>query len=127
MAFAIDINGTSHSVDVDGDTPLLWVIRDVLGMTGTKFGCGQALCGACTVHVDGAVPDKPPRMRWATYNRLLDKLRAADGAADDFEDQIDAADVFQRVVVEVVVLLRAEVERLLTVGRASGADDIVGR
>jgi len=43
-----------HEVDVDGDTPLLWVLRDVLGMTGTKFGCGQALCGACTMHVDGA-------------------------------------------------------------------------
>jgi isoquinoline 1-oxidoreductase alpha subunit len=53
MAFTIKINGTDHSVDVDGDTPLLWVIRDVLGMTGTKFGCGMALCGACTVHLDG--------------------------------------------------------------------------
>jgi len=53
MAFTIKINGKSHSVDVDGDTPLLWVLRDVLGMTGTKFGCGQALCGACTVHIDG--------------------------------------------------------------------------
>ncbi|MDB5407340.1 MAG: (2Fe-2S)-binding protein [Rhodospirillales bacterium] len=53
MAFDIKINGTSHSVDVDGDTPLLWVLRDVLGMTGTKFGCGMALCGACTVHQDG--------------------------------------------------------------------------
>ena len=55
MAFTLKINGTPHEVDVDGDTPLLWVLRDVLGMTGTKFSCGQALCGACTVHVDGAV------------------------------------------------------------------------
>ena len=53
MAFTININGTPHSIDVDGDTPLLWVLRDVLGMTGTKFGCGMALCGACTVHIDG--------------------------------------------------------------------------
>jgi isoquinoline 1-oxidoreductase alpha subunit len=54
MAFAIKVNGNIHSIEVDGDTPLLWVLRDVLGMTGTKFGCGMALCGACTVHIDGA-------------------------------------------------------------------------
>ena len=53
MAFNIKVNGRTHSVDVDDDTPLLWVLRDVLGMTGTKFGCGMALCGSCTVHVDG--------------------------------------------------------------------------
>jgi isoquinoline 1-oxidoreductase subunit alpha len=51
---AYTINGTAHTVDVDGDTPLLWVLRDVLDLTGTKFGCGAGLCGACTVHVAGA-------------------------------------------------------------------------
>jgi isoquinoline 1-oxidoreductase alpha subunit len=50
---ALTINGQSHNVDVEPDTPLLWVLRDSIGMTGTKFGCGIAQCGACTVHVDG--------------------------------------------------------------------------
>ena len=54
MAFKIKVNGIEHEVDVDGDIPLLWVLRDVLGLTGTKFGCGMALCGACTVHMNGA-------------------------------------------------------------------------
>jgi isoquinoline 1-oxidoreductase alpha subunit len=47
------VNGQSHNVDVEPDTPLLWVLRDTLGMTGTKYGCGIAQCGACTVHIDG--------------------------------------------------------------------------
>lgn len=53
MPYSIRINGTEHSVDVDGDTPLLWVLRDTIGLTGTKFGCGIAQCGACTVFMDG--------------------------------------------------------------------------
>ena len=53
MTTKIKVNGVDRTVDVDDDTPLLWVLRDVLGMTGTKFGCGMALCGACTVHIDG--------------------------------------------------------------------------
>ena len=57
MIFKLKVNGTDRQVDVDDDTPLLWVLRDDLGLTGTKFGCGVAMCGACTVHID----DQPVR------------------------------------------------------------------
>ena len=53
MAFTVTINGKKTSIDVDPETPLLWVLRDDLKLTGTKFGCGAALCGTCTVHLDG--------------------------------------------------------------------------
>ena len=60
MAFTIRVNGAEHSVDVDGDTPLLWVLPDVLGLTGTKLGCGMALCGAGTLHLNDG-----PMLRYA--------------------------------------------------------------
>lgn len=54
MEISLNVNGAMRTVDVDADTPLLWVIRESLGLTGTKFGCGIAACGACTVHINGA-------------------------------------------------------------------------
>jgi isoquinoline 1-oxidoreductase subunit alpha len=50
----MEVNGTSRQIDIEPDTPLLWVLRDIIGLTGTKFGCGIAQCGACTVHINGA-------------------------------------------------------------------------
>ena len=50
---ALRVNGTEHTVDADPDMPLLWVVRDLIGLTGTKYGCGEALCGSCVVHLDG--------------------------------------------------------------------------
>jgi isoquinoline 1-oxidoreductase alpha subunit len=54
MAIKLTVNNTAYEVDVPAEMPLLWVIRDVIGLTGTKYGCGVAQCGACTVHIDGA-------------------------------------------------------------------------
>jgi aerobic-type carbon monoxide dehydrogenase small subunit (CoxS/CutS family) len=53
MSINLSVNGKQHTVDVEPDTPLLWILRDTLGLTGTKYGCGVSLCGACTVHLDG--------------------------------------------------------------------------
>lgn len=65
----INVNGNAHTLDVDDDTPLLWAIRDVIGMTGTKFGCGQGLCGACTVHLNG----EPIRSCVTPVSAVVDK------------------------------------------------------
>ena len=70
MAITITVNGEDRSLDVDRDTPLLWTIRDTLGLTGTKFGCGISACGACTVHVNGRA------VRSCTF-----PVSAAEGAA----------------------------------------------
>ncbi len=66
MIYRIKVNGEDKEVDVDGDIPLLWVLRDVLGMTGTKFGCGIGQCGACTVQIDG----QPTRACIATIDSV---------------------------------------------------------
>jgi isoquinoline 1-oxidoreductase alpha subunit len=54
MSYQLNVNGTSHQVDVDPDSPVLWILRDLIGLMGTKFGCGMGLCGACTIHLDGS-------------------------------------------------------------------------
>ncbi len=84
----LNINGQSHDVDVEPDTPLLWVLRDTLGLTGTKYGCGIAQCGACTVHVDGvatrscSVPAERGRRQEDHHHRgPRRQRRAAQGAA----------------------------------------------
>jgi len=77
------VNGVSHDVDVAGDTPLLWVLRDVLGLTGTKFGCGAALCGCCTVHVDGEAIRSCVSPVSAVQGR---PIRTIEGLAQDGKD-----------------------------------------
>ena len=85
----LTINGKPHDVDVESDTPLLWVIRDSIGMTGTKYGCGIAQCGACTVHIDGvatrscgmqvgdAVGKKITTIEGLAQNGTLDRVQQA--------------------------------------------------
>ncbi len=80
MTTSLTVNGVEHDVDAEPSMPLLWVLRDVLGMPGTKFGCGQALCGACTVHLDG----KPVRACVTPLSRAaLSKVTTIEGLSAD--------------------------------------------
>ena len=77
---SLTINGVAHDVDVPAEMPLLWVIRDVVGMTGTKFGCGVAQCGACTIHLDGA----PVRSCVTTVSQATGKqITTVEGLSSD--------------------------------------------
>lgn len=84
----LDINGKSTSVDVAPDTPLLWVLRDHLGMTGTKFGCGKAQCGACTVHANGT-PTRSCVMPVSAAQNL--KITTIEGVAGDAAAAVQSA------------------------------------
>ena len=77
MAYAINVNDQTRQVDVDADTPLLWVLRDNLGLTGTKFGCGIAMCGACTVHMDG----KPLRSCSIPVSQATGRITTIEGVS----------------------------------------------
>jgi isoquinoline 1-oxidoreductase alpha subunit len=84
----LDINGSVHDVDATPDMPLLWVIRDVLGLTGTKFGCGMAQCGACTVHLDG----QPVRSCITPVSTVgVRKVRTIEGISTDGSHPVQRA------------------------------------
>lgn len=87
-AISVTVNGRQHSVEVSPDTPLLWVLRDTLGLTGTKFGCGMALCGACTVHVDG----EPTRSCTARISAVAGKnITTIEGLSADGSHPVQVA------------------------------------
>jgi aerobic-type carbon monoxide dehydrogenase small subunit (CoxS/CutS family) len=93
-AIAITVNGKDHSVEVSPDTPLLWVLRDTLGLTGTKFGCGMALCGACTVHVDG----EPTRSCTTRISAVAGRsITTIEGLAPDGNHPVQSAWIDEQV------------------------------
>jgi aerobic-type carbon monoxide dehydrogenase small subunit (CoxS/CutS family) len=91
----LTINGEKYTVDVDPSTPLLWVLRDNLGLTGTKFSCGQGLCGACTVHVDG----EAVRSCSVTVSAVADKaITTIEGLSPDGNHPVQQAWLAEKVV-----------------------------
>jgi hypothetical protein len=92
---ALNINGQTHQIDVEPDTPLLWVLRDTIGLTGTKYGCGIAQCGACTVHLDGwqcaHVRCRSASPRVSRSRQLKDSLRTYRTGTEAIEPTCSAA------------------------------------
>ena len=88
MALSLTINGTTHNVDVEPETPLLWVIRDEVGLTGTKYGCGAARCGSCTVHGDGQ-PAKSCQLQAASV--VGKKITTIEGLSPDGNHPVQVA------------------------------------
>jgi len=88
VAITLNINGQDHTVDVEPDTPLLWVVRDSIGMTGTKFGCGISQCGACTMHVDGVATRTCQLPASAAVGR---EITTIEGLSDDRSHPVQQA------------------------------------
>jgi len=78
----LTVNGRLHTLDVDADTPLLWVLRETLGLTGTKYGCGIAQCGACTVHIDGRATRSCVTPVSAVQGRRIDTIEGLSASSD---------------------------------------------
>ena len=88
MAFTLNVNGTTYEVDAEPETPLLWVLRDNIGLTGTKFGCGIAQCGVCTVHLDG----QPVRACTTTAASAVGhEITTIEGLSDDNSHPVQRA------------------------------------
>lgn len=87
----LNVNGRKHTIDVDPGTPILWALRDSLGMTGTKFGCGAALCGACTVHLDGQAIRSCITPVSAAEGKTIVTIEAATGGSDRVGTAVHAA------------------------------------
>lgn len=93
--YTLTVNGVKHEVQADPDTPLLWVIRDLVGLTGTKYGCGMALCGACTVHIN----DQPVRSCSTPVSsiRATQKITTIEGLSPDTSHPVQQAWIAEQV------------------------------
>ena len=109
------VNGTPRDVEVDGDTPLLWVLRDELGLTGTKYGCGIAQCGACTVHVDGFAV--------RACQVPVDTLEGAEIVTIEGLGRPGALHPVQEAWIETQVAPEAQFNRALSKGQSETASD----